>query len=160
MPLVKAAKRAILLSGTPALSRPAELLTPLQALLPGANITKAAFEERYTTCNSFGAFRKPVRAASRWGPDAVAHACAAVARQAATFGPAGSCRAVSGTLCMAAANPQLLARTVHVTPASLRRQTGSKNEEELYKLLTSSVMVRRRKAEVLKDLPPKMRKQV
>lgn len=40
------------------------------------------------------------------------------------------------------------------------RQVGSRNEEELNRLLTSTVMVRRRKAEVLADLPPKMRKQV
>lgn len=33
-PLVEKAQRAILLSGTPALSNPAELLTQLQALLP------------------------------------------------------------------------------------------------------------------------------
>jgi len=53
VPLVKAAKRAILLSGTPALSRPPELLTQLQALLPQAGITKAAFEERYTKTHRF-----------------------------------------------------------------------------------------------------------
>jgi hypothetical protein len=40
------------------------------------------------------------------------------------------------------------------------RQVGSRNEDELNRLLTCSVMVRRRKAEVLQDLPAKMRKQV
>jgi SWI/SNF-related matrix-associated actin-dependent regulator 1 of chromatin subfamily A len=60
VPLLKAAKRAILLSGTPALSRPSELLTQLQALLPQASITKAAFEERYTKTTEFHGFKRPV----------------------------------------------------------------------------------------------------
>lgn len=59
-PLVEKAARAILLSGTPALSNPVELLTQLQALLPRARITKAAFEERYMHVRHYGKFSKAV----------------------------------------------------------------------------------------------------
>ncbi|WIA22000.1 hypothetical protein OEZ85_004354 [Tetradesmus obliquus] len=97
LPLLKKAKRAILLSGTPALNRPCELLTQLQGLLPKAGITKTAFEGRYAKIVDCGRFKK---------------------------------------------------------------NEGSQNEEELNRLLTSTVMIRRRKAEVLKDLPAKLRKQV
>ncbi|KAF6256809.1 P-loop containing nucleoside triphosphate hydrolase protein [Scenedesmus sp. NREL 46B-D3] len=97
LPLLKKAKRAILLSGTPALNRPTELLTQLQGLLPKAAITKAAFEGRYAKIVDCGRFKK---------------------------------------------------------------NDGSQNEEELNRLLVSTVMIRRRKAEVLKDLPAKLRKQV
>lgn len=61
------AARAILLSGTPALSNPSELLTQLQALLPRARITKAAFEERYMDVRHYGKFSKAVSgAAAGW----------------------------------------------------------------------------------------------
>lgn len=53
MPLLKAAKRVVLLSGTPALSRPKELHQQLMALLPRAGVTMAAYGERY--CSGGGA---------------------------------------------------------------------------------------------------------
>ena len=47
MPLLVAARRAVLLTGTPALSRPRELFQQLHALLPHRKLTMKAFGERY-----------------------------------------------------------------------------------------------------------------
>lgn len=43
---------------------------------------------------------------------------------------------------------------------SIPDMAGSKNEVELHAVLTSSIMLRRRKADVLSDLPDKRREQV
>eukprot|EP00051_Salpingoeca_urceolata_P006971 m.92145 g.92145 ORF g.92145 m.92145 type:complete len:714 (+) comp15062_c1_seq1:336-2477(+) len=51
VPLLKTAQRALLLTGTPALSRPIELFTQVNALLPKVFRTKLAFGRRY--CNGF-----------------------------------------------------------------------------------------------------------
>jgi hypothetical protein len=58
LPLLQGARRAVLLSGTPALSRPAELLTQLQALMPAARLTRREYEDRY--CDMHPRFNKPV----------------------------------------------------------------------------------------------------
>jgi SWI/SNF-related matrix-associated actin-dependent regulator of chromatin subfamily A-like protein 1 len=47
LPFLKRAPRVILLSGTPALSRPSELFPQLQGLLPTAKLTKTEFADRY-----------------------------------------------------------------------------------------------------------------
>ena len=44
---VKAARRALLLSGTPALNKPKELYQQLAVLLPAAKLKMSAFGERY-----------------------------------------------------------------------------------------------------------------
>ena len=46
-PLLRAARRALLLTGTPALSRPVELFAQLGALRPGVFSSRAEFEGRY-----------------------------------------------------------------------------------------------------------------
>ncbi|KXZ48890.1 hypothetical protein GPECTOR_24g179 [Gonium pectorale] len=48
MPLLQDAKRVVLLTGTPALSKPAELVPLLQALMPSAGIKPTNFCERYS----------------------------------------------------------------------------------------------------------------
>ena len=47
VPLLKAARRVVLLTGTPALSRPRELYQQLAALLPHRKLTMKVFGERY-----------------------------------------------------------------------------------------------------------------
>lgn len=50
LPLLRKARRLVLLSGTPALSRPEELYTQLDALRPGVFGSWTAFAKRY--CNA------------------------------------------------------------------------------------------------------------
>jgi SNF2-related domain len=57
LPLLQRARRAILLSGTPALSKPAELLPQLQALLPGSKLTISEFAQRYCAGDRFDALK-------------------------------------------------------------------------------------------------------
>lgn len=52
VPLVQEAERAVLLSGTPALARPRELLPQLQALLPAAKLKLADYGSRYCAAAS------------------------------------------------------------------------------------------------------------
>ncbi len=103
MPVLKAARRCVVLTGTPALNRPVELFTLLQCVCPSQKAwrTYTAFTERY--CNARVQF----------------------------FGRA---------------------RRVDVS--------GSSNEAELFQILTASCMVRRLKADVLMQLPPKRRQRV
>jgi SWI/SNF-related matrix-associated actin-dependent regulator 1 of chromatin subfamily A len=54
VPLLKAAKRAICLTGTPALSRPIELYSQLEALRPNVFTKHKDFAERYCAGNRFG----------------------------------------------------------------------------------------------------------
>ncbi|KAM6892976.1 DNA annealing helicase and endonuclease ZRANB3 [Lycodopsis pacificus] len=99
-PLIQAAKRAILLTGTPALGRPEELFMQIDALYPKRLGTWTDYAKKY--CNGhyryFGSRRQ-------W-----------------------DCR-------------------------------GASNLEELHRRL-SEVMIRRLKAEVLKQLPPKVRQRI
>ncbi|KAK9812924.1 hypothetical protein WJX72_005876 [[Myrmecia] bisecta] len=98
IPLVQKARRAVLLTGTPALSRPIELYTQLTALVPKAKLRKADYGERY--CGGH--------------------------------------------------NPR----------DQYNKFQGASNHDELYRLLTGTVMVRRLKKDVLTQLPEKRRQQV
>lgn len=60
--ICRESRRVVLLSGTPAMSRPMELYTQLQAIQPGAVPTKTQFGARY--CNAF---------VSRFGIDSTGH---------------------------------------------------------------------------------------
>lgn len=54
VPLIKAARRAICLTGTPALSRPIELYTQLEALRPNVFTKFNEFAQRYCSGSRFG----------------------------------------------------------------------------------------------------------
>jgi SWI/SNF-related matrix-associated actin-dependent regulator 1 of chromatin subfamily A len=53
LPILKKAKRVVLLTGTPALNRPKEIFTQLSAVAPKANLKLKDFGERYCTGNRF-----------------------------------------------------------------------------------------------------------
>ncbi|CAL1546880.1 unnamed protein product [Lymnaea stagnalis] len=101
IPLLKAANRRILLSGTPALSKPVELYPQIDAICPGKFGTFWQFTDRYCDARTvfFGKFRK-------------------------------------------------------------RQFDGASNLEELQQKLTSMLMIRREKSQVLTELPPKQRQRV
>jgi len=103
LPLLAAAQRCVMLTGTPALNRPVELYPLLSTLRPQqpAWRTYSAFVQRYCAA-------KPTFFGGRRGLDV----------------------------------------------------SGSSNEAELYALLCETLMVRRLKAEVLDELPPKQRQRV
>lgn len=64
VPLAAGAPRCLLLSGTPALSRPRELFKQLDALLPSAKLTMRAFGERYCVAERPSRFGGPFDGAS------------------------------------------------------------------------------------------------
>ena len=94
-PLIRAARRAVCLTGTPALNRPVELFAQLSALCPAVFPSLKPFAERYCAGGFSGAFA-----------------------------------------------------------------TGCSNPEELHGLLSCVAVVRRLKAEVLTQLPPKIRSRI
>ncbi|XP_059156186.1 DNA annealing helicase and endonuclease ZRANB3-like [Physella acuta] len=101
IPLIKKANRRILLSGTPALSRPVELYPQIDAICPNQFGTFWKYTERYCDAHTvfFGKFKK-------------------------------------------------------------RECNGASNLLELQQKLTSLLMIRREKSEVLTELPPKQRQRV
>lgn len=112
MPLLHKAKRAILLSGTPALSRPIELFTQLHALAPKQWANEKEFGKRY---------------------------CSA---------PKNASRG----------NKQLQAGFGSSTASkSWSEYGGASNMEELHMMLTATMMIRRLKKDILKQLPEKQR---
>lgn len=58
LPIVQSAEHAVLLSGTPMISRPKEMLTQLSALVPEAKLKLKDFGERYCLSNNPKAYSK------------------------------------------------------------------------------------------------------
>mmetsp|Transcript_21390 Transcript_21390/g.63938 ORF Transcript_21390/g.63938 Transcript_21390/m.63938 type:complete len:768 (+) Transcript_21390:188-2491(+) len=107
MPLLKASKRCILLSGTPALSRPNEIFSQLHALDDEAWPDAGEFSRRY--CSG----KKQVKRRNEDSDED--------------------------------------------EPKKRQEYTAASNLEELHTLLAASVMLRRSKATILHQLPPKRR---
>jgi SWI/SNF-related matrix-associated actin-dependent regulator of chromatin subfamily A-like protein 1 len=57
VPLLARAKRAVLISGTPAMSKPAELMPQLRGLLPSYKFSNTEFAERYCVGDKFDALK-------------------------------------------------------------------------------------------------------
>ena len=58
VPVIQKAEHAALLSGTPMISRPKEMLTLLSALVPEAKLKMKDFGERYCLSNNPKAYSK------------------------------------------------------------------------------------------------------
>ena len=108
-PMIKESKRAIMISGTPALSRPMELFTQLNALNAKSWPDEKEFGRRY--CRT--------EAVSTLSPNGVAQ-----------------------------------------SEASNSEFKGASNTQELHVLLTSTLMIRRLKKDILSSLPEKVREVV
>ena len=130
MPLVQDAEHAVLLSGTPMISRPKEMLTQLTALVPKARLKMKDFGERYcmSVNQRFGKYDGELPRPCIW--DALDRMADSLRMN--TSSSAGEARLGAGCI----------------------------NHEELNRLLISTVMVRRLKKDVLDQLPPKRRQQV
>lgn len=113
MPLLHKAKRAILLSGTPALSRPIELFTQLHALAPKQWPNEKDFAKRYCSAPKNNRGGKALQAG---------------------FGSSSTANGKSWS-----------------------EYSGASNMEELHMMLTATIMIRRLKKDILKQLPEKQR---
>lgn len=122
IPVLHQAIRVILVSGTPALSRPMELFTQLHAINPQQWPSKSEYGKRYC--------RDPKK-------DAKSRMIQQQKMEASTGN--GASEYVLG---------KRSAQPFH----------GAKNTHELHLILTSSFMIRRRKKDVLTQLPPKQRR--
>jgi SWI/SNF-related matrix-associated actin-dependent regulator of chromatin subfamily A-like protein 1 len=118
VPILKDVKRVILISGTPALSRPMELFTQLNALNKKAWPDEKEFGKRYCRTNNSSAV-------------------------SLDYQPDGSPDDASSTL---------------VSNNSFHTEfKGASNTQELHVMLTSTLMIRRLKKDILQSLPSKQR---
>ncbi|KAJ8778956.1 hypothetical protein J1605_013190 [Eschrichtius robustus] len=160
VPLLKVAKRVILLSGTPAMSRPAELYTQILAVRPTFFPQFHTFGLRYC-----GAKREV---------DILAHCLLELLNEGAIFMKdcLGTLKPSSGFSKTAAPVFWVLFPSAASTMATAMAFTrshmlpwgwdysGSSNLGELKLLLEETVMLRRLKGDVLSQLPAKQRKMV
>jgi SWI/SNF-related matrix-associated actin-dependent regulator of chromatin subfamily A-like protein 1 len=129
VPLLHSAKRALLLSGTPALSRPIELFTQLNALDSEQWSNYKEYGRRYCVTPK-GDSRKQ-RPPAPTGAGAGAGAGGGFGNIA--VGASGNSK-------------------------SRGEFSGANNTEELHMMLTATLMIRRLKKDILSQLPPKQRK--
>lgn len=150
IPLCKRSHRTIFLSGTPALAKPSELFPQLQGLLPSAKLSRTEFASRYCIGDRYDDMKVLVLKQTR-------RRKLARRRHITAF-----------SICVASWNAKACSCAKVESAVSLRRQIcanrarmqGSKNEDELFAMLTNTVMVRRLKQDVLSGLPKKERNKV
>ncbi len=121
VPMIKAAKRAVLISGTPALSRPLELFTQLNSLDPKAWPDEKEFGRRYC---------RPISTLS--------------------IGDNGSAEDGLGS-----GSSAILQDNAHIAHGA-----STSHAQELHVMLTSTLMIRRLKKDILHYLPEKLREVV
>lgn len=140
VPLIQRSKRAILLSGTPALSRPLELFTQLNALLPQQWNDFKAFGRRY--CQD--ATGKQVNSLMK-----------SSAASAASSSSAGS---ISSGASKSGGGYSLFSNSHHrFKGLGDNAYKGANHTQELHVILTSTIMIRRLKKDILLQLPKKKR---
>jgi hypothetical protein len=131
-PLIQNIKRAILISGTPALSRPMELFTQLNSLNPVAWPNEKEFGKRYCKSNS----------------------------SISNVGNGNGSGSVATTPMVIEDGPLedgLTNSSTSNIPSYQSEFKGASNTQELHVMLTSTLMIRRLKKDILQSLPCKER---